>query len=285
MRPRAPIYIWRKSARHDWFARHEATIAEMSGGNLAVIERAGRKQLQLEACTSRAVGRELLQNFGGKMEKLPRDWRERLSSLQSSKPIRIGPRLTVMNSEAVASVRQTSSNILHIPAGRAFGTGEHATTAMSLRILERLTRTRGAGWSLFDAGTGSGIFALAAARFGAGKIVAIDNDPMAISTAEQNARSNRITGVKFAVGDARKALRGRFDFITANLYSQLLAEMLPKFRQSLTQKGRLIVSGILRAQESEIDPSSARESIPHRRDDAGAENGSLSSCIARQKPS
>ena len=157
-----------------------------------------------------------------------------------------------MNSDAVASVRQASSNILHIPAGMAFGTGEHATTAMSLRMLERLTRTQGAGWSLFDAGTGSGIFALAAARFGAGKIVAIDNDPTAISTAEQNARANRITGVRFAVGDARKALRDRFDFITANLYSGLLAEMLPKFRQSLSRNGRLILSGVLRAQEPEL---------------------------------
>ena len=80
MRPQAPIYIWRKSASREWFAQHEATIAAMTSGSLAVITRAGRKQLQLEACTSRAAGGELLQNFGGKMEKLPRDWRKRFSS-------------------------------------------------------------------------------------------------------------------------------------------------------------------------------------------------------------
>jgi ribosomal protein L11 methyltransferase len=252
MRPNAPIYIWRKSARRDWFAQHDATIAAMAGGNLAVIEEPGRKQLQLEACTSRAIGRRLLQNFRGQMEKLPRDWQKRFFSSQSSKPIRIGPRLAVINSDAAAKVPQASSSVLHIPAGVAFGTGEHATTAMSLRILERLTRTRAAGWSLFDAGTGSGIFALAATRFGAGKIVAIDNDPIAIFTAKQNARANQITGVRFGVGDAKKALRGRFDFITANLYSDLLVKMLPRFRQSLDRNGRLILSGVLRAQEPEF---------------------------------
>ncbi len=121
---------------------------------------------------------------------------------------------------------------------------------MSLRLLERLTRARPAGWRLFDAGTGSGILALAAARFGAEEVVAIDNDPTAIATAKENARSNRISGVRFVIGDVKQALRGRFDFITANLYSELLIAMLPKFRQSLARDGRLILSGVLRQQES-----------------------------------
>src|SRR5207244_8103824 len=60
--------------------------------------------------------------------------------------------------------------LLVIPASAAFGTGGHATTAMSLRLLERLTRKWEKGWSLADLGTGSGILALAAKRFGAGRV-------------------------------------------------------------------------------------------------------------------
>ncbi|HXO92787.1 MAG TPA: 50S ribosomal protein L11 methyltransferase, partial [Candidatus Acidoferrum sp.] len=55
-------------------------------------------------------------------------------------------------------------------------------------FLEQLTRRWEPGWSLVDLGTGSGILALAAKCLGAGRVVGIDNDPMAISMAKSNAR-------------------------------------------------------------------------------------------------
>ena len=86
----------------------------------------------------------------------------------------------------------------------AFGTGEHATTGMSLRLLEQLTRRWNPGWSLTDLGTGSGILALAAKCFGAGRVIGIDNDPAAISMAKSNARLNKIRGATFQLADVRK---------------------------------------------------------------------------------
>ena len=242
MRRTAPIYIWRKSVKREWFPDHETTIDALAGGRLTVIEQTGRKQLLLEACVSRAAAQRLLRNFGGKLEKLPRDWLARFSQNQATRPIRIGARLVIMAAGGRHSRRHdhddrsVAVSFLLIPAGAAFGTGEHATTAMSLRMLERLTRARSAGWSLFDAGAGSGILALTAARFGAEEVVAIDNDPTAIATAKANACANRISGVRFVIGDVKEVLRGRFDFITANLYSELLVEMLPKFRKSLAYR-------------------------------------------------
>src|SRR5213079_2251151 len=93
---------------------------------------------------------------------------------------------------------------LIIPAGVAFGTGEHATTAMSLRLLEKLTRRWKPGWSIVDLGTGSGILALAGKRFGANRVIGIDNDPTAIATAKENARLNKIDNVDFRVTDVRR---------------------------------------------------------------------------------
>jgi ribosomal protein L11 methyltransferase len=251
----APIYIWRRWGRREWLRDNEATIQALSGGALAVIEEIDRQQLRLEACANRARAQRLLRDFGGRIEKLPRDW---LAQFAKSKrePIRIGARLVIMNAGG-AGARQVSWHpgacpILRIPAGAAFGTGEHATTAMSLRMLERLTRSLPAGWRMLDAGTGSGILALAAARFGAGEVVAIDNDPSAIATANANARANRISGVRFVIGDVKQTWHGRFNLITANLYSELLGRLLPQFRQSLARAGRLILSGILRPQESEL---------------------------------
>ena len=97
--------------------------------------------------------------------------------------------------------RQKGTFHIVIPASAAFGTGEHATTAMSLRFLEHLTRGWEDGWSLADLGTGSGILALAAKRFGAGHVIGIDIDPRAIAIAEANARLNKIENVDFRLAD------------------------------------------------------------------------------------
>jgi ribosomal protein L11 methyltransferase len=136
-----------------------------------------------------------------------------------------------------------------IPASLAFGTGEHATTAMSLRFLEQLTRCWSSGWSLADLGTGSGILALAAKCFGAGRVIGIDNDPAAISVARSNARLNKIRGAAFRLRDVRKWNPAEEnEVITANLYSDLLIEILPKLRGDAW----LILSGILRSQQDEL---------------------------------
>ncbi len=239
-----PTFLWRKSATREWFKQNRAALEDF---NVAVIERPGRKFLLLEVTTAdKATGNRLTNAFGGKTRKLPRDYIANFLRIKSGRPIRIGNRLTIANSGSARSDR------LIIPAGAAFGTGEHATTAMSLRLLERKSRRLTSGWRMLDAGTGSGILALAAARLGAGQILAIDNDPLAISTAKENARRNRISGVEFECGDITKKIRRRFGVITANLFSALLVAVLPRFRTALTREGVLIVSGVMRNQESDL---------------------------------
>jgi ribosomal protein L11 methyltransferase len=148
--------------------------------------------------------------------------------------------------------------LLVIPTSAAFGTGGHATTAMSLRLLERLTRDWKNSWSLADLGTGSGILALAAERFGAGRVVGVDVDPKAISVAKANARLNKIDNVDFKLGDLRewKFWAGR-DIIAANLYSELLIEILPNLKRS----NWLILSGVLRMHENKFFHALRRNKI------------------------
>jgi len=195
---------------------------------------------------------KLIEEFGGRAEKWPRHWLERFADLHKSKPLKIGTRLWISNVRRTPASRVSGhkgrSHIL-IPASAAFGTGEHATTAMSLRFLERLTRKWKHGWSLADLGTGSGILALAAIRFGAGGVTGIDIDPKAISIAKANARLNKIDNVDFRLDDLHKwkPTYAR-DVVAANLYSKLLIEVLPKLKQC----NWLILSGVLRTQESEF---------------------------------
>ena len=181
-------------------------------------------------------------------------WRMRKSG-RFPRPIKIGNRLLIYRS--VTSKNRTP--LLVIPAGSAFGTGEHATTAMSLRLLEQCTRGWGAQAAslqssaacqrrlfkkgsagsrnqqagslrspepertLLDLGTGTGILALTAARFGAKRVIAIDDDPVAIATARENARRNKLDNIDFRIADVRRwPFPPRSEIITANLFSELL---------------------------------------------------------------
>jgi ribosomal protein L11 methyltransferase len=219
------------------------------------VERPGRPSVILEVvCRSREEAREIEQGFGGRIEKVPRDWLRVYADAQALPPLRIGDRLVVRHGDdETPRPRSRGHSQLVIPAGVAFGTGGHVTTAMTLRLLEEVTRRRKRGWSLIDLGTGSGILALAARRLGAGQVTAIDNDSTAICTARANARLNRIRGIVFQVADVRRwRPKGTMDLVTANLFSELLIETLPGVRRFLTNGGHMIVSGILRSQEVEV---------------------------------
>jgi ribosomal protein L11 methyltransferase len=246
------VYLWRKRAELHWVEAHEDLLQARAFSQLVIVRRPGRKRLELEiACRSQRDSSALLKEFGGRIEALSRKWLERFARADS-KPIKIGKRLIISNVGGTLVSRLSRhkgrSHII-IPASLAFGTGEHATTAMSLRFLEQQTRRRNPGWSLADLGTGSGILALAAKCLGAGRVIAIDNDPAAISVAKSNARLNKIRGASFQLGDVHKWSRAqKTDVITANLYSDLLIEILPKLRGGAW----LILSGILRGQQDEL---------------------------------
>jgi ribosomal protein L11 methyltransferase len=247
------MHLWRKMTDRRWLRLHENILQARSRGRLVIISRPERKRLQLEvACTSRDVSRKLIAEFGGRTEKWRRDWLKRFADRRGSKPLRIGKRLLISNvggNPAFRLARDKDRAHILVPASAAFGTGEHATTAMSLRLLERLTRAWTDGWSLGDLGTGSGILALAAKCFGAGRVTGIDNDPKAISIAKANARLNRIDNVDFCLADLRKWNPTEVtDVVAANLYSELLIEILPKLKRC----NWLILSGVLRRQEDKL---------------------------------
>jgi ribosomal protein L11 methyltransferase len=227
------VYLWRRTAEMHWVKAHEDALQAKASGQLVIVRRPGRKRLELEIVfRSRSDSSALLKEFGGRIEALPPNWLERFAR-GDAKPIKIGKRLIVssVGRTLVSRLsRHKGRSHIIIPAALAFGTGEHATTAMSLRLLERLTCCWNPGWSLVDLGTGSGILALAAKCFGAGQVIGIDNDPAAISVAKSNARLNKICGATFQLGDVHRWNPAqKTDVITANLYSDLLIEILRNY--------------------------------------------------------
>jgi ribosomal protein L11 methyltransferase len=282
------MYLWRKFAGRQWFRKNERALRSRAGDQLTIIERPNGKRLQIEvARKAQSDAQELVKVFGGRIEKLPRDWLKRFRRHEKREPLKIGKRLLITNvggtsvsrvrAGRAVSRRKGPSHIV-IPAGAAFGTGEHATTAICLRLLERVMKSGRDGspsrpsnlWDpatagekrpyylVVDLGTGSGILALAARLLGAERVIGIDNDPLAIATARQNARLNKIDNVQFRMADVRRwKLPPKIDIVTANLFSDLLVEILPK----LKQVPRLILSGIMRDQELALARALKRNKI------------------------
>jgi len=138
-----------------------------------------------------------------------------------------------------------------IDPGMAFGTGSHETTAMCLSRLVGLIKP---GDTVLDAGTGSGILAIAAAKLGASFALAAEIDVDAAASALRNIEANGVQeAVKLYIGDvaAEGALPPdeRFDLITANLSCSLIERLLPMFKMVLKDNGAIILSGLLDTQE------------------------------------
>src|SRR5438067_9261911 len=196
------MYIWRKRATADWLRQHDDDLLRRFGSALAIIEQPGKARTLLEiSCGIRKEALQLRREFGGTIEKLRADWLQQLAKRSRTNPLRIGSRLIVSQTRVPTA---KAARTIVIPAEAAFGTGEHATTAMCLRMLERVAHNRDEGWTMLDAGTGSGILAIAGSYLGAKRIVAIDNDPLACSIAQRNARANRARKIEFRTGDVLK---------------------------------------------------------------------------------
>lgn len=135
---------------------------------------------------------------------------------------------------------------LRLDPGQAFGTGSHPTTRL---CLQWLAEHRPDG-TVLDYGCGSGILAIAARMLGAARVVGVDLDPAAVSTAQENARANAVDAT-FGLPDLAEA-QGRFDVVIANILTRPLILLAPLLLSRLRPGGRLVLSGILERQAGEV---------------------------------
>ncbi len=135
--------------------------------------------------------------------------------------------------------------------GLSFGTGHHPTTGFCLEQLVARRRWR-QGQSFLDAGFGSGILAIAAAKLGYRPIDALDCDPEAIRVARANARRNRVSPrIRFRLQDlACLPLRParKYSLVCANLTANLLLAHRRRLIAQLEPGGVLVLAGILKTE-------------------------------------
>ena len=145
--------------------------------------------------------------------------------------------------------------VIEIEPGMAFGTGLHATTRSCLEMMDEFSKKFPAV-SFLDAGCGSGILAVAAARLGFRTVEAFDNDPLAVKTARKNIYVNKVARrVSCREADIENFRPGKsYALVAANLFANLLVRSAGRFADLLEpgQSSRLLVSGILKRQYASV---------------------------------
>ena len=219
--------------------------------------------------------RELLETTFGKdagkrvgisaVETIPdEDWKTRWRAGLGA--VETGKRLVVRPSWVDYSNRDDRIEIIIDPK-MAFGTGSHATTFLCLEALERLNI---AGCSVIDAGCGSGVLSIAAAKLGASRVFAFDNDPFSVDNACENVLINGVQDVvQVELAELEKVKPSPADLVLANIIYHVLVRQIPLFRSFMNPGGRIVFSGLLAEQETPFLENTQKEgfhilSVSHR---------------------
>ncbi len=168
-------------------------------------------------------------------------------------PTCFGERLWVVPSWAQAPRLEAGQASLTLDPGLAFGTGSHPTTAMCLAWLagQDIDGTEAA-----DYGCGSGILAVAAARLGARRVWAVDNDPQALAATRVNAAANDV-GTRVEVREPQNLPPLTVDLLVSNILANTLSGLAETLSLLLEPGGRLALSGILTEQSLAVTASFA----------------------------
>jgi len=174
------------------------------------------------------------------------DWLEGWKQYFS--PIEISTRLAIVPSWERYTPRVDQA-VVTLDPGMAFGTGTHGTTATCLQAVDAFLAP---GMAVCDVGTGSGILAIATVKLGAGRVVATDNDDLAIRVAHENAALNDVATIDFRVTDLLHGVDGAFDLVIANILAPVILQLIPQLPRVLCAGARFISSGYILSQEADI---------------------------------
>lgn len=154
--------------------------------------------------------------------------------------------------------------LLEIDPKMAFGTGYHETTRLMLIQLPEVIEQ---GAEVLDAGTGTGILAIAAVKLGAKSVFAFDIDQWSITNAQENIYLNKVAdSITIKKGGIEVLKNGKtYDVILANIERNAIIEMLPAFSDQLSEGQNLLLSGLLKTDEELVLEKLKNNNLSHRK--------------------
>ncbi|PPQ47267.1 50S ribosomal protein L11 methyltransferase [Paenibacillus peoriae] len=179
---------------------------------------------------------------------------------QYFKPLRVSDRLTIKPTWEDYEPASEEEKIIELDPGMAFGTGTHPTTSLCLRTLESVIK---GGEEVIDVGTGSGILAIGAVKLGAKHVLALDLDPVAVSSARENTRLNgleeRITIKEsdllsvLSASDPTLGIQLPVKLVVANILAEIILLFIDDVYKALEPGGIYIASGIWKNKEEVVE--------------------------------
>lgn len=157
------------------------------------------------------------------------------------KPTKVGERLVVKPIWEEYEAKE-GELVVELDPGMAFGTGDHETTRMCMKALEKHVK---ADSTVFDVGCGSGILAISAAKLGAKLAVGVDLDPVAVESAKENVAFNNVDNIEILYGNLVEVIDGKADIVVANILAEIICILTDDVKRVLKQEGYFITSGII----------------------------------------
>lgn len=140
---------------------------------------------------------------------------------------------------------------------QAFGSGDHPTTRLAARALDRactrhITDSPSTPLTVLDVGSGSGVLGFVAARRGALRVVGVDIDPTAVAAAQHNAALNELSEECEFSARPLAEIEERFPLVVANIDAPTLGRLAKDLCEVLAPRGTLLLTGLLEEQETEV---------------------------------
>ncbi len=172
------------------------------------------------------------------------DWEAALS------PVRVGPFLLCPTDHPVPD-EHADATVLRIDPQQSFGTGHHASTRLTLRLL---TDAVSAGDTVVDVGIGTGVLAIAASRLGVRSVLGVDTDPGAVENARANVAQNDVADLVTVREGSIEAVPPdtEADVLAANITLDTILDLLPALRTRLAPDGALLLAGLLTSQRARM---------------------------------
>lgn len=171
------------------------------------------------------------------------EWEKSVNVIEISDKIIIKP--TFRNYTAKAG-----QIVISIDPKMSFGTGEHQTTKLVLRFIEKYIKE---GMKVLDVGSGTAVLAITAVKLGAKYAAAVDNDEWCYKNGKENCELNEVEDkVEVRLGIIQDIIEKNFDLIAANIQKNVLIDIASELKDRLLRNGILILSGLLSSDEDEI---------------------------------
>ena len=215
---------------------------------LSVYEDSDINTKVIEKVLSELKEQNLINKYSVQFEKLENknwnaEWEKKIKVIEVSDRIVIKPTFKEYQ-------KKENQIVITIDPKMSFGTGEHHTTKIMLKLIEKYISIND---KVLDLGSGTGVLGIAASKLGAKNVVCLDNDEWCYINGKENVERNNVKNVEVILGEISKINKDKFDLILANINKNILLDVKESIFNACSKSGKIILSGLLKTDRQEIE--------------------------------